>query len=75
MVMSAIATATIPAATSSTRTMLPLRRAGSLAAFGSRDGSLSGSAVIRRDAACRRENDALARMKNHVLAARWLLSA
>src|SRR5437879_11223380 len=59
MVVSAIAIATIPPATSSTRTMLPLRRAGSWAVNGSRDGSLSGSAVIQGDAACRHGCEAI----------------
>src|SRR3569833_3769862 len=54
MVISATATATIPAATSSTSTMLPLRRAGSWAANGSVDGWLSVSAVIGSGAALRR---------------------
>src|SRR6266581_1534908 len=51
MVISAIATATMPPATSSTRTMLPPRRAGSWAVIGSRDESWSVSAVMRTDVA------------------------
>ena len=50
MVISATATATMPAATSSTSTMLPPRRADSWAAKGSGGGWLSVSAVIGKEA-------------------------
>src|SRR4051812_4063116 len=53
MVISATATATMPAATSSTSTMLPLRRAGSWAANGSVDKWLSVSAGMGNGAALR----------------------
>src|SRR5258706_3404348 len=67
MVMSTIATATMPPATSSTRMMLPPRRAGSWAFAGWRDRSWSVSAVMRRDAACRHRGNALSRLSPECL--------